>query len=691
MTVWEPTDKVSPPAATEEQPAFRSRLSTRHAFFTVLVALVVGFASSVVELFSSLHDERARIDETVHLVIDMVREPATSAAYALDASLAQHIADGVIGHRGMILVAILDDFGNPLAKATRAPLDERLAAVVDYLVAPIPPYEIALTYSNDLMERSFAVGSLRIHVDSAVILANLRGNLSRLVYTSMIHAIVLAAIIATFFHFLTTMPLLRLARGFAEVGPDRPIHQLVTVPSGHGKDELGVIARAANRLIMAFQSSLEERDRIGEELRQLANALERRVEDRTAELREKSLLLETSVEAMAEGISVIDADLKLSLWNSKFIEIFGLPADLVAVGLPAETMIRYLVGQGDHPQSGQRDDLVAQWMAELRSRDHTPFRWTRTTGTVIDTRRNHMANGSIVSTYADVTRQAQFEDELRRAKDLAEKTLDELRRTQISLVQAEKMASLGSLVAGVAHELNTPLGNMLMVASTLEGRLGDFTAQVKSGALQRSVLDKFLEDNLLAARMLAHEAEHAAELIGNFKQIAVDQSSLRRRTFDLATVVRETLSSLHNKLKKTPISVDLDIPDGIIMDNHPGPIEQILTNFIINSLTHAFDDGEKGVIRIKARAEGDRLALIYEDDGHGMSDDVAKHAFDPFFTTKFGQGGSGLGLYIVFNLATGVLNGTLHLTTRPGSGTRFDLSFPLNAPADKAVENALQQ
>jgi signal transduction histidine kinase len=529
-----PASRVS-----EDHPDFRHRLSTRHAFFTVLVALVAGISSSVVELLFNVHEERARVEETVRLVADMVKEPAAAAAYAFDDTLAQHIVDGVIAHRGMHLVAIDSDTGLHMAIASRPLSHQRmLGRIAEHFFEPVRPVDVSLIYSS-VMLGDIPVGDLHIVVDNGVILDNLWEEASRLVLSSMVHAILLATAIAVLFHILTTKPLLRLADKFAEVEPDRPIRQLVMAPAGHDKDELGVIARAANRLILAFQTSLEERDRIGEELRQLASDLEQRVERRTAELRQM----------------------------------------------------------------------------------------------------------------------------------------------QLSLVQAEKMASLGNLVAGVAHELNTPIGNTLMVATSLEAQIREMTGQVGAGDLRRSALEKFLSESLQAANIMAREAGRAAELVGNFKQIAVDQSSLRRRRFDFATLVRETLSSLNNKLKHAPVAVEVDIPEGIELDNHPGPIEQILSNFVINSLVHAFDEGQAGVIRIAARANNGQMEFSFEDNGRGMSDDTAKHAFDPFFTTKFGQGGSGLGLYIVYNLVTGALNGTMTLVTRPGAGTRFELRFPLDAPA----------
>jgi signal transduction histidine kinase len=274
-----------------------------------------------------------------------------------------------------------------------------------------------------------------------------------------------------------------------------------------------------------------------------------------------------------------------------------------------------------------------------------------------------------------------------RTAELA-KANEELRKAMDHLVLVEKLASLGRLVAGMSHELNTPLGNMLMVATTLESRLGAFADQVHSGALQRSVLDGFIEDSLSATRILTRGATYAADLVASFKRVSIDQSSFCRRRFDLAEVVRETLTALQSRLKKTAIEVETDIPEGIVLDNFPGPLEQVLTNLVMNSLLHAFGAEGKGRIRIVARGQGGVLSMIYEDNGRGMSASIAKHAFDPFFTTKLGEGGSGLGLYIVYNLVTVLLNGSVSLTTKPGAGVRFAIAFPLQALAGSSCGGA---
>lgn len=249
------------------------------------------------------------------------------------------------------------------------------------------------------------------------------------------------------------------------------------------------------------------------------------------------------------------------------------------------------------------------------------------------------------------------------------------------LVQTEKLASLGSLVAGVAHELNTPLGNVLTVATTLRERAHAFQAEVERGeGLRRSTVRDFVDGSLDATALIERNAQRAGDLIGNFKQVAVDQTSTRRRTFGLREVFEETLSTLRPALRGTAHEVQLEIGDDIVLDSFPGPLEQIISNLVMNSLLHGFEARDHGHIRIRAERVGDAVRLDYVDDGHGMNATVVQQAFDPFFTTKLGRGGSGLGLYIVYNLTTAVLGGTVSLVSEPGQGARFEFTLPLVAP-----------
>lgn len=267
-----------------------------------------------------------------------------------------------------------------------------------------------------------------------------------------------------------------------------------------------------------------------------------------------------------------------------------------------------------------------------------------------------------------------------RTAELA-KTNDELKQAMKQLVQTEKLASLGSLVAGVAHELNTPLGNVLTVATALRDRANDFVAEVESGkGLRRSTVHAFVDGSLEATELIERSAQRAADMISNFKQVAVDQTSTRRRTFHLSAVVDQILMTLRPSLRRATHTIEVDVPGDIVLDSYPGPLEQVISNLVLNSLLHGFEHRHSGTIRITAAQSGHTVRIGYTDDGQGMNTTVAQQAFDPFFTTKLGRGGSGLGLYIVYNLVTAVLGGTVSLSSKPEMGVAFDIVLPLVAP-----------
>lgn len=255
-------------------------------------------------------------------------------------------------------------------------------------------------------------------------------------------------------------------------------------------------------------------------------------------------------------------------------------------------------------------------------------------------------------------------------------TLDDLRRTQAQLVQSEKMASLGALVAGVAHEINTPVGVGVTAASTLAARTSQFKDLYESQQLKRTDLDRFVQIAHESSDILLKNLQRAADLISSFKRVAVDQSSDQRRRFDLKAYIDETLRSLAPKYRKLGHTVNVDCADGIEIDSYPGAFAQILTNFVSNSLMHAFEPGAAGSIDIDAHLDGNDVVLRYRDHGKGIPAEHLPQIFDPFFTTKRGAGGSGLGLHIVFNLASQQLGGRVTASSPPGQGAEFVLRFP---------------
>jgi signal transduction histidine kinase len=276
------------------------------------------------------------------------------------------------------------------------------------------------------------------------------------------------------------------------------------------------------------------------------------------------------------------------------------------------------------------------------------------------------------------------ENELRASKERAEQALADLREARQDLIDAERLAALGGLVAGIAHEVNNPIGISLTVASSLASRSDAFAGELRSDApLRRSRLEEFVAGSRNAARQLVANLQRAAELIQSFKQVAVDRSHAERRLFDLHEATDQIVASLRPVLKKSRVSLSVDVPEGLVIDSYPGSYGQVLTNLFLNAVTHAFPNGRDGMIAIKANsADGNDIEISVADDGIGMTPDVQRQAFDPFFTTRRSDGGTGLGLHIVYNLITQQLGGKLSLDSSPGHGTTFRITLPRLAPRE---------
>ncbi|MBK8285394.1 MAG: PAS domain-containing protein [Ahniella sp.] len=269
--------------------------------------------------------------------------------------------------------------------------------------------------------------------------------------------------------------------------------------------------------------------------------------------------------------------------------------------------------------------------------------------------------------------------ELTEANDGLKEAMTRLRDTQSQLIESEKLASLGGLVAGVAHEINTPLGICITAASHLKQSTEELRRQQERGAMTRSNLEQYEQDAIEAARLILQNLERAVHLVRSFKQVAVDQGSEERRSIDLAQYLGEVVFALNPMLKRTPHRISVDCPPGLVIDTFPGAIYQIVVNFVSNSIAHAFPEGNAGHMSIRVlRLPDGQLALDYGDDGIGADAVVLKRIFEPFFTTKRGRGGSGLGMHIVYNLVTKLLRGTI--TVHNGPGLQFRIVLPVEAP-----------
>ncbi|MBE0458325.1 ATP-binding protein [Pseudoalteromonas sp. KG3] len=279
------------------------------------------------------------------------------------------------------------------------------------------------------------------------------------------------------------------------------------------------------------------------------------------------------------------------------------------------------------------------------------------------------------------------EQELLTKQTEMQRYVDELNMAQERLVGSEKMAALGGLVAGITHDINTPVGIGVTATSFLQERLLQIEAAYKDKTLSPKALEEFINDAKQSTNLLTTNLDRASELVASFKQIAVDQASEAVRTINFKEYLGEVIRSLHPKIKHTSHQINLDCPDDLILNLPAGAISQIFTNLIMNSLIHGFDGINNGIIDIAIKDEDDQVIIDFKDNGNGVTEQQLEKLFDPFFTTKRDQGGSGLGTHITFNLVKQTLSGEIEVTSSPGKGLHYHISFPKDMPKPLSIFN----
>ena len=277
----------------------------------------------------------------------------------------------------------------------------------------------------------------------------------------------------------------------------------------------------------------------------------------------------------------------------------------------------------------------------------------------------------------EISQRRTMENTLRQSNQRLESSLNHLRETQQQLIESEKMASLGGLVAGITHDVNTPIGISVTAASYLREKLDSLDSALTNKELTQQQLQKFIEEGRESLSLLDNNLHRASDLISSFKQVAVDQASDAIRDINVKRYIEELIQSLQPHLKKTLHKIELNCADDLFIRCPAGALSQIFTNLILNSLRHAFDGIEQGTMIIDIELRDSELHVVYKDDGNGLSEDALTKLFNPFFTTKLNDGGSGLGTHIVRNLVTQTLQGDIDATSQPGEGLTYTFSFPV--------------
>ena len=388
------------------------------------------------------------------------------------------------------------------------------------------------------------------------------------------------------------------------------------------------------------------------------------------------------VEAAPNAMIMVDREGRMTLVNLQAEKLFGYPREAL-IGQPVEMLVPQSA-RSAHP--GLRQTYFGSPSTRSMGSGRDLYGVTRDGQQVpIEIGLNPLQTSDgdfVLASIIDITERKLGEQALRDLNLSLETQVGEtrsamsrLREAQDQLVQAEKLASLGSLVAGIAHEINTPVGIGVTAASHLENEVHELTQAAREGRLTKSQFDRALQVFEQSSDIILLNLRRAAELIQSFKRVAADQSSDERRRIRLKAYFEEVLISLRPKLKNSPHRIELHCPDALEIDTVPGALSQVLTNLVVNALTHAFPPGSAGCMRIVIDNEGSHTVIRFSDDGCGIPAENLPKIFDPFFTTRRGQGGTGLGLHVVFNIVHQTLGGTISVNSAVDRGTTFTITL----------------
>jgi PAS domain S-box-containing protein len=630
----------------------------------LLPALLLAYYQITTKLDTEI-DLRVRVP--MQQYADVLASGVAVAIWNVDRAVAAELVEAVMRNPDVASVTVTDEYKEVFVRR------QNLTPARSEILRE----ERFVTYNNS------RVGQLSIELTTTRIEKELRDNLMKLVAAIVAQVAISFAFIWLLFDHRIVRPLhelkegaLRLARG----NLDQPLHW-------HRRDEIGSLAGGLDKMRADLGTLLAERDQKNRTLQQeLAERL--RTEEALNLSRAKfSAIFDASPVAMT--VSALGGDFALRDLNAAWVNLFGRSREAMLASPDAELA----VWKSAQDRSTVMDALArtgevarqVSWMVgDAGQRDIL----CEVSGRVIA----HGEEPLLILAYEDITAKHRYEENILalnasleqrvalRTQELSS-ALDHLTTAQTELVRTEKMAALGSLVAGIAHELNTPIGNSLTVASTLQDQTKAFVTEMGRG-LTRSRLEEYVGTIQEGAGILMRGLRHAADLVSSFKQVAVDQTSINRRRFDLRETVNEILLTMGPAIRKTNHVVECTIPDGIRLESYPGPFGQILTNLVNNALLHAFEGMEQGLVTISAvRLDADWVAVSVQDNGIGIPDHNLSRVFDPFFTTKLGRGGSGLGLNIVYNLVQDVLGGSITVSNvSANNGACFTLTLPVSAP-----------
>lgn len=628
----------------------------------VVPALVLGALS--------LHDRHDReIDTRVRgpmvQYTDMLADSLPVVVWNFDAEVAEKMVKAVMRNPDVVRVTVLDQ---DQRRFVHVQDDSRQGRV--HLQE-----ERTLTYGQR------AVGRVMVEMSTARLEGEVLRELSFQALALVAQVVVSLGFILWLFEHRLMQPLKALqhsARRLSQGEMETPI-------LARREDEIGNLAQALEHMRGSLAQVMCEREQQNAALQQELQ-VRQRVEEALRVNQDKTMAI-FHASPVPMTVSRADLDFLTEDVNDAFIRLFGNDRAHYLGRNGAQTGVWTDLEQRNRllQEASSNDYLYRRpaWMACADGRKvlcEISGRMLRLPGQTLailsyeDVTQRHLNEQEILSLNA--TLEHKVAD---RTQALTE-AVDRLESARAELVRSEKLSALGALVAGIAHELNTPIGVGVTVTSALHESTLQFEAEMLRG-LKKSTLLQYVGHVKQGSDILGRNLDRAAALITSFKQVAVDQTSVQRRSFALDATLAEILLTLGPTIRKAHHQVRCDIPAGLVLDSYPGPLAQIITNLVHNAFLHGFEDRDAGVVTLRAEAVGDdQVRLSVHDNGRGIPPGDIGRIFDPFFTTKLGQGGSGLGLNIVHNLVTHTLGGSIQVESQPGQGTEFTICLPRVAP-----------
>jgi PAS domain S-box-containing protein len=643
--------------------SLRQTLLLGAALAILLPALILAYF----QIVSRLDDQiNLRVRAPMQQYADVLSRGVAVAIWNVDHGVANQLVDAVMRNPDVVRVTVTDEYKEVFVRKQ---------------VTPVPKGQI-LKDERDVTYNGSRVGSLVVELTAGRIQREFMVDLYKLAASLVAQVSISFAVIWLLLDRRLMHPLRSLQRDALELARgdlDRPIAMA-------RNDEIGELAMGMERMRTDLAKLIAERD---VKTAALQNELKERLRaEHALGLSQAKFAAIFDASPVALSVSLRDKEIALLDVNKAWIKLFGRErADVMDAGGETPVFYKNMEDRARLLSLLQVQHDITGFVTTVIGGDGQREILCEISGRIITVDDEAL----LILAWEDITAKAKYEENILQLNASLEKRVDErtrelrralesLKAAQTELVRTEKLAALGSLVAGIAHELNTPIGNSLTVASTLQDQTADFSKHMANG-LTKSRLEHFINNTREGAAILMSGLHQAAELVSSFKQVAVDQSSLNRRVFRLSDTVHEILLTQGPRMRKTRHTVHSAVPSEVLLDSYPGPFGQVLTNLINNAVLHAFDEDQSGNIYLEAKILDESwIEFIVRDDGNGIAPANIARVFDPFFTTKLGQGGSGLGLNIVYNLVTKTLGGHIHVDSPAGQGACFVLRLPRTAP-----------